>query len=89
MCKINTVQKMKAKKIKGMSDVSKVYEGCMYITNCPMSKVSKEITMCINIILMIFISHVRGVEGYVHNMHTFNGKHVGGVESLFDLHLGF
>ena len=54
-----------------------------------MSKVSKEITMCINIILMIFISHVRGVEGYVHNMHTFNGKHVGGVESLFNLHLGF
>ena len=51
-----------------------------------MSKVSKEITMCINIILMIFISHV---EGYVHNMHTFHGKHVGGVESLFDLHLGF
>ena len=54
-----------------------------------MSKVSKEITMCINIILMIFISHVGGVKGYVHNMHTFNGKHVGGVKSLFDLHLGF
>ena len=53
-----------------------------------MSKVSKEITMCINI-MMIFISHVGGVEGYVHNMHTFNGKHVEGVESLFDLHLGF
>ena len=34
-----------------------------------MLKVSKEITMCINIILMIFISHVGGVEGYVHNMH--------------------
>ena len=54
-----------------------------------MSKVLKEITMCINIILMIFISHVRSVKGYVHNMHTFNGKHVGDVESLFDLHLGF
>ena len=41
------------------------------------------------IILKIFISHVRGVEGYVHNIHTFNGKHVEGVESLFDLHHEF
>ena len=54
-----------------------------------MLKVSKEITMCIIFILKIFISHVGGVKGYVHNMHTFNGKHVGGVESLFNLHLEF
>ena len=35
-------------------------------------------------ILNTFISHVEGIKGSVHNIHTFNGMHVGGVIGSFE-----
>ena len=54
-------------------------------TKYPKSKVSEDMHNILN----TFISHVEGVEGSVHYIHTFNGMHVGGVEGSFYLYCGF